>query len=83
MEVNGKEDRDESDEAKKTERKRQSSTLVAHRSPFAQTFVPLTMATFTSSESLKLKLKPRPMDWTAAGFPVSEVGQLNGSNWRI
>ena len=79
MEVNGKEDMDRSDEAKKTERKRKYSTLVAFRSLFVQTFDPLNMATFTFSVSLKPKLKP--MDWTATGFPVSEVGQLDSSKW--
>ena len=65
MEVNGKVNIDESDEAKKT------------------TLVPTNLATFASSVSLKPKLKPRPMDCTAADFPVSEVGQLDSSKWRI
>ena len=77
MEANEKEDMDESDEARKTKRERKSCTWVAHKSLFAQTFVPLNMATFTSSVSLKLK--PRPKDCTTADFPVSEVGQLDSS----
>jgi len=83
MEVNRKEDIDGSDEARKTERKCKSCTWVAHRPLFAQTFIPPNVAAFTSSVSLKPKLKPRPMEWTAAGFPVSEVGQLDSSKWRI
>jgi len=50
MEVNWKEDMDESDEAKKTKRKCKSCTWVVHSSLFAQTFVPPNMATFTSSK---------------------------------